>query len=92
MYVYTPATDSYERVAEAGLGPLWLRDGRRLVYPSLEGALMSVDLRSGLSRELLPRGTLATAFNWPCRISHDNRTLTFRHDTDEGDVWMMSLD
>ena len=92
LFVYTLATDSYQRVAESGLGPVWLRDGRRLLYETLEGALKLVDLQSGHSKQLLPAGVLSTAFFWPCRITRDNRVITFQHDTAEGDVWLMNLE
>jgi len=35
---------------------------------------------------------LSTAFFWPCRITRDNRVITFQHDTAEGDVWLMNLE
>ena len=92
LFVYVFATDSYQRVADSGLGPVVLNDGRRLLYPTLEGALSLLDLRSGKSKELLPRGTLATAFFWSCKLTPDNRILTFQHDTAEGDVWLMNLE
>jgi hypothetical protein len=92
VFVYTFATDSYQKLSERGHGSIWLRDGRRLLSPTPDGALKLLDLRSGHSKELLPAGTLSTAFFWVCRITRDNRTMTYQHDTAEGDVWLMDLE
>jgi hypothetical protein len=45
-----------------------------------------------MSRELLPRGTVAVPFFWALRVTRDNRIITFQHDTAEGDVWLMTLE
>jgi serine/threonine protein kinase len=68
------------------------REARAVAALSQPGGSARAARSPGASRELLPRGTVATAFNWLCRISRDNRVLTFRHDTYEGDVWLMTLD
>ncbi|HET7294617.1 MAG TPA: protein kinase [Vicinamibacteria bacterium] len=90
--VYDVPTNAYRRVPEAGSGAVWLNDGHRLLYLTADGALRLLDLRSVRSRQLLPAGTAATAFPWSCRLTRDNRFITFLHDTAEGDVWLADLD
>jgi Tol biopolymer transport system component len=92
LFVYDLATESYQSTGRPGSGPSWLSDGRRLLYSSLEGALVLLDLRSGSTKELLPRGSISTSFFWPSRITRDGRVITFQHDSAEGDVWMMNLE
>ena len=79
-------------MAQPTRGAVWLNDGHRLLYTTPEGALALVDIHSGAARELLPRGTLATAFYWTCKVTRDNRIITFQHDAAEGDVWLMTLE
>jgi hypothetical protein len=85
-------TESYEKVADAGVAPVWLSDGRRLLYATPEGSLALLDIPSRVSRELLPRGTLTQAFPQCCSVSKDERWISFQHDTAEGDVWLMTLE
>ena len=92
IFVYTLATDTYEKVADVGTIPVWLRDGRRLLYATLDGALALLDLPSHQSRELLPPGTVALAFPAGCSVSRDEHWISYLHDTAEGDVWLMTLE
>ncbi len=92
MYAYTLATNSYEKVADVGIAPVWLSDGRRMLYATPEGALALLDIPSRESRELLPSGTVALAFPASCSVSKDEHWISFQRDTAEGDVWLMTLE
>lgn len=92
IFVYTLATNTYEKVADVGVAPVWLHDGRRLLYTTPEGALMLFEVRSREIRELLPRGPVASEFPAPCGVSNDDRWISYHHDTAEGDVWLMTLE
>ncbi len=92
IFVYTLGTNTYERVGDAGIAPFWLHDGRRLLYATPEGALMLLEVRSRETRELLPRGTVASDIPAPCSVSKDDRWISYHHNTAEGDVWLMTLE
>jgi hypothetical protein len=69
--------------------PLWLKDGRRLLYVARNGIAV-LDTRTGQSRPVLP-----VAFNregWAdVRISAHNRVITFIETIFGGDVYLMTL-
>ncbi len=52
LFVHSLGTESYEKVADVGIGPVWLSDGRRLLYATPEGSLALLDIPSRVSREL----------------------------------------
>jgi Tol biopolymer transport system component len=92
IFVYTLQSNAYDRVAEVGVGPVWLGNGAQILYATPEGALVLLDVSSRATKELLPQGTVATAFPATCSVSKDDRWITYQHDTAEGDVWLMTLE
>jgi serine/threonine protein kinase/Tol biopolymer transport system component len=87
IFVYTPATRSFEKLADRGLYPVWMRDGRRLLYLD-EGKIRLLDSRTKESRDLLapPPGSTFSGLD----LSPDERTLYLGRTTPEGDIWMLS--
>ena len=89
IVVYTLASGKYERVTEAGIVPVWLHDNRTLLYRQ-DGKIYARDLRAAEPRLLLapPSNSVFIAV----AVSPDDRILYTVRDTDEGDIWMMTLE
>jgi hypothetical protein len=51
VVIFTLASRSYEKITPSGLGPVWLPDGRRLLY-SASGNLMLVDVGTKVSKQV----------------------------------------
>ena len=89
LVVYSLPERRYRQASPEGIQPLWLKDGRRLLYVARYGIAV-LDTHTGQSRSVLPVG-----FNhegWAdLRISADNHVITFIETISEGDVWLMTL-
>jgi eukaryotic-like serine/threonine-protein kinase len=89
IVVYSLAERRYRQLSPEGIQPLWLKDGRRLLYVARNGIAV-LDALTGQSRPVLP-----VAFNHEgfadLRISADNRVITFIETVSEGDVWLTTL-
>jgi serine/threonine protein kinase/Tol biopolymer transport system component len=88
IVVYTLATGRYERLTEIGSLPVWLHDGRTLLYLH-EGKIYECDLRSKVSRLVLepPSNSMFNSL----AVSPDDRMLYAVRGSDEGDIWMITL-
>ncbi len=86
--VFSLATSRYEKLTQQGIYPLWLRDGRRLLYLEA-GKIRLLDARTRKSTPLLvpPPGS---SF-WGYDLSADGRSLLVVRNTEEGDVWMITF-
>jgi Tol biopolymer transport system component len=87
--VYALLSKTYQRLTDAGPGlPLWLADGRRLLFTSAEGAIVLIDTASRRQREILrlAGSRLATA-----GLSQDNQLLYVHRATTTADIWMATL-
>ncbi|HYX25261.1 MAG TPA: protein kinase [Thermoanaerobaculia bacterium] len=88
VVVYSFATNRYERLTDAGSQPIWLHDGRTLLYLQ-GGGIFRVDLK-----DRTPRPVLAPPANSAFKslaLAPDDRTLYAVRATDEGDIWMLTL-
>jgi Tol biopolymer transport system component len=88
IVLYTPATGRYERLNEMGSLPLWLHDGRTLLYLQ-EGKIYEYDLRSKSSRLLLEPP--ANSRFKSLAVAPDDRMLYAVRASDDGDIWMITL-
>lgn len=88
VVVYTVASGAYERLTAKGIIPVWLPDSRTLLYLD-EGKIFIRSLDMGEPRLLLepPLSSLFTAV----AVAPDGRTLYAVRESDEGDIWMMTL-
>jgi Tol biopolymer transport system component len=86
--VYSLGARSCARLTERGGSPVWLRDGRTLLYLD-GGAIFSLDRRTRQTREVLapPRDSTFLGLS----ASPDRRTLYVVRAVDEGDVWMATM-
>jgi Tol biopolymer transport system component len=88
VVLYSLAEGRYDRLTAAGSIPAWLNDGRTLVYLQ-EGKLFLGDRRSRQTRLLLepPASSRFIAVT----VGPDDRTLYAVRESDEGDLWMLTL-
>jgi len=84
--IHTLGTQQIQWVTDFGEWPVWLADGRRLLF-SHRGALWLVDSATGARKELLslPQNSLGSV-----GLSADNRTIYFTLRSAEADVWMLT--
>ena len=88
VVLYSPADRSYLRLTDRGEGPVWLSDSRHLLYWD-SGKLLLLDTPSRTSRQVLtipPRSD----YNDLC-LSPDDRILYLAHNTEEGDIWLLTM-
>ena len=82
------ATDEIKKVTDVGRHPLWLNDGRRLVFTGRD-KLFLLDVESGQQRELFTRPN--TQFIQSLALARDNRTIYFLPMVIESDIWLLTL-
>ncbi len=86
--VYDLKSRQYEWLTDFGEWPVWLADGRRLLFAN-QGRIFIVDSRTKRHHEVLfvAEGDIGGA-----ALSRDNRMMYFTFVATEADVWMMTLD
>jgi Tol biopolymer transport system component/serine/threonine protein kinase len=90
--VYSFDTGRYTRITDFGDAPLWLGDGRRLLFPT-DGAIYLADTQSLKVHSVMsvaPSGIAGTAV-W-LAVSHDNRWLYFSLQVTEADIWLATAE
>ncbi len=93
--VYSPKTGEYVRLIEkdefdGGFNPLWLSDSRRLLLRhGRSGKLILLDRETGEWREIPGPDLEGISI---LRLSSDDRTLYWRKNTSEGDIWISTLE
>ena len=87
LVLFSFATDSYEVLPVLGFEPVWMRDGRRLLFRG-NGTISVFDLETRQARQILaaPVGSSFAAFD----LAPDERSLVMAHETREGDLWMLT--
>ena len=88
IVLYSLADRRYERLTDLGESATWLSDSRHLLYWD-GGRLLLLDTQTRISRQVLttPHGS---EYNDLC-LSPDDRTLYLARNTEEGDVWMLTM-
>jgi hypothetical protein len=70
-----------------GMNPIWLRDGKKLLYMD-RGVVLSLDLRTRGTRTVLsPESTYVFT---GLSLSSDQRRLYTVKKVEEGDVWLLA--
>jgi Tol biopolymer transport system component len=87
LMAFTPGQDRFRAIAPRGTRPIWLGDGRGVLYINA-GVLWLADGSTGRAMEIL---SVAPNQVQSFGISRDNRTLYFTVTTSEADVWVASL-
>jgi len=86
VWIYTTETKSYAQL-RTGEHPVWLLDGRRLVFASA-GSLYMGDAVLKISRELLSMPDQQLDMPW---LSRDNRFLYFAANGLDANLWVMTV-
>jgi dipeptidyl aminopeptidase/acylaminoacyl peptidase len=88
IVLWSLADSTYRRLTQVGRDPEFFHDGRRILFLE-RGAVWLVDSRSGEARTLLPL-PLHSSYE-SASAGPGDRTLCTVRTTDEGDIWMLSL-
>jgi Tol biopolymer transport system component len=86
--LYLLGSRTYLRWTSRGLLPVWLHDGRRLLYVEA-GKILSFDARTNEAQEVLvppPHSAYEAVTTSP-----DDRSLFAVRALDEGDIWLLTL-
>jgi Tol biopolymer transport system component len=86
VWIYSAETRGYHQLRLGG-NPVWLQDGRRLIFASL-GKLFIADAELKISRELL--SIPDQQLDQP-RLSPDNRYLYYTHLGADANLWVMTV-
>ncbi|HYN22955.1 MAG TPA: protein kinase [Thermoanaerobaculia bacterium] len=86
--VYSFGSRTYERWTSRGALPIWLRDGRRLLYIEA-GKILAFDTRTYETREVLAPPSSSTYAL--LSTSPDEHNLFVVRTIDEGDIWLLTL-
>ncbi len=87
--LYSFVTKIYERIAERGGNPTWLRDGRRLLFTVADTLYLAEVGRSAL-RPVFAQDRGVELGDYA--LSPDNRTLYYIVWRSESDIWMANLE
>jgi len=90
---YSLDSGKYEQLTTFGLYPVWLQDGRRIVFCFKE-KLYLVDTATKKVREIMYASLSARTGEMlgAASISPDERTLYFAQGTIESDVWLLNAE
>jgi Tol biopolymer transport system component len=88
IYVYDFDGGSYEQLTAFGDRPVWLRDGKRLLFHAA-GRIHSLDVSTKRVRDVFsaPPHVAQSAF-----LTRDERTLYFTLLRSEANIWLFSLE
>ena len=89
VVIYSFDTRRYERLNKRGTKPIWLRDGRQLLFAPDPEHLALLDARTKQARPVYtsPRGSQIADFT----VSPDDTWMCVIQSNDEGDVWLATL-
>jgi Tol biopolymer transport system component len=90
VVIYSFDTRHYERLNNRGNKPLWLRDGRQLLFLPDPEHIALLDVRSRQARTVFTaaRGSQIADYT----VSKDDRWICVIGSNDEGDVWLAKLE
>ncbi|HEV8609731.1 MAG TPA: protein kinase [Thermoanaerobaculia bacterium] len=90
VVLYSFESRRYERLVERGEKPIWLRDGRQLLFLSDPEHVSLLDARTKQARPVYtaPRGSEIADYT----LSKDDRWICVIRSNDEGDVWLAKLE
>jgi Tol biopolymer transport system component/serine/threonine protein kinase len=91
--VYSLESQQYQRLTDYGLADTWLADtwlpdSRRLLCYGASGEILLVDVQTREAREVL--SVFPDTLNWMA-LSHDGQWLYFTRQSEEADIWMLTL-
>jgi len=87
IVVFDRETEQLEQLTDFGARPIWLNDGRRLIFLHED----KIHLVDSLSKEVTEVLTVAPHRLQSLGISKDNRRLYFSVSMAEADIWLASI-
>ncbi len=89
VVVYSLENRRFERLNDRGTKPIWLRDGRQIIFLADLEHLVLLDTKSRQVRVVLTTtpGTAIADY----ALSKDNRWICVVTSNDEGDIWTLSF-
>ncbi|MES1245580.1 MAG: protein kinase [Acidobacteriota bacterium] len=85
--VYLAASRTYERWTSRGMNPVWLHDGRRLLYTE-GGNILAFDTRTHEARLVLEPPSSSAYLSMS--TGPGDRSLFVVRAVDEGDIWLLT--
>ncbi len=88
LYIYDFTSKSYENLGINGSRPIWMSDGRHLLYQQ-DGNQWLADTQTRKAQQILAAAPDTIDAACPTR---DNRTLFYTQKKTEADIWLWTLD
>jgi Tol biopolymer transport system component len=89
IVICSQESQKYRRLSQLGADPVWLPDGRRLLFRTPSGSLKLLDINAGKAQEIL--SLFPDNISRPV-LSPDGRSLYFTRESAEADIWLLTLD
>jgi Tol biopolymer transport system component len=90
VVLYSFETRRYERLTDRGIKPLWLHDGRQLLFRPDPEHITLLDAHTKQTRTVYAAARGSEIVDYA--ISKDNRWICIIKAHDEGDVWLAKLE
>jgi len=88
VLVYTLATGAYDQLTDFGEWPVWLPDGRHLLFVAGGRGFHLLDTRTRAVKRVY---TVTRDVIGPPRLSRDAKAMYFSRRVTEADVWLATL-
>jgi Tol biopolymer transport system component len=87
IWIYSLDTGQYARLTDGGSDPVWLNDGRRLLFVQ-QGKLYLLDSQTKKAQELLSASPHSIG---RATLAPDNRIIYMQLSSTESDIWLATL-
>jgi len=88
VLMYTLATDTYDQLTDFGEWPVWLPDGRHVLFVAGGKGFHLLDTRTRAVKRVY---TVTRDVVGPPRLSRDAKAMYFSRRVTEADIWMATL-
>ena len=88
LVMYSLRSRKYERLTDFGEWPVWLPDGRRVLFVAFGNAFFIVDSQSKQVRKIF---SVTRDVIGPPRLTRDGKTAYFSRRMTESDVWLLTM-
>jgi Tol biopolymer transport system component len=90
IFVYSFASQSYQRLTTSGRSPVWMSDSRRLLYIDQEN-LYIIDSLAKKPKVIHAINSIARTDLAGICLTKDNRQIYFSQVTTEADIWLAEI-
>jgi Tol biopolymer transport system component len=88
ILMYSLRSREYERLTDIGEWPVWLPDGRHVLFVAGGKAFYIVDMHSKQIRKIF---SVSRDIIGPPQLTRDGKTAYFSRRVTESDIWLMTL-